>query len=118
MQFMQIMNSASNLPFDLEILERNYVSRLYYTAFLHCSNTLGLLNDKVEGESSHNYVINKLDNEYLLTMVHLKKLRKDADYNLKPFGQPFKFKNKNVKVQMLKARLDDILNQDKASLSA
>jgi hypothetical protein len=51
-------------------------------------------------------------------LVHLKKLRKDADYKTAPFPEPLKFKNQDVKLQRLMAVIDDILLQNSATLCA
>lgn len=113
---MQIRNATSlRLPADIEVLQRNLVSRLYYTAFLHCSNVISRRDSKTEG--THNKVINTLSKEYKLDMIHLKGLRKKADYEMTAFLEPFKMKAEFVKLERLKAVIEDILNQDETSLS-
>jgi hypothetical protein len=116
-QLMQIRNATSvKPPTDIEVLQRNLVSRLYYTAFLHCSNVVS--NRDTTTEATHNRVINILSKEYKLDMIYLKGLRKKADYEMTVFLEPFKMKTELVKLERLKAVIEDILNQDETSLSA
>lgn len=114
---MQIRNATSvKPPADIEVLQRNLVSRLYYTAFLHCSNVISKRD--VSTEATHNKVINILSQEYKLDMIHLKGLRKKADYEMEVFLEPFKMKKGSVRLERLKAVIEDILSQDENSLSA
>lgn len=111
----QINNTSYNFV-DKEILRRDFVSRLYYTGLLHCTTELELTS--IQREGSHNTIINAIAKEYSFNMIHLKKLRKDADYDTTVFPEPLKFKGQEAKLQRLLAVVDDILQQNKASLVA
>lgn len=109
------INNTSNLnTVDKEVLRRDFSSRAYYTAFLHCSNSIS----SVDADGSHNQVINALNKEYRLYLVHLKKIRTDADYKMSSFPEPLIFKGSATKLNRIQAIIEDILNQDKLSLSA
>ncbi|MCK9492455.1 MAG: hypothetical protein M0Q24_10205 [Sulfurimonas sp.] len=115
-QLIQIRNSTNiKPPADIEVLQRNLVSRLYYTAYLHCSNVVS--NRDTTTEFTHNKVINILSKEYKLEMTYLKGLRRKADYEMDIFLEPFKIKSGSAKLERLKAVIEDILNQDESSLS-
>lgn len=116
MLIMQIMNPFHSNGIDKEVLRRDAVSRLYYTGYLHCLNTLQLSVPKDGG--SHNYVLDKINNEDRYEMLHLKKLRKDADYSMNSFPETLKFKTQQVTIQRLKAIVETILLKDESTLSA
>ena len=75
--------------------------------------TLGISS---QGGDSHNKVIEKLTGMYRNYMLSLKSLRKEADYELKRFSEPYKVKGSYVKIQRLKALLEDILQKTKEEL--
>ena len=100
---------------DIEVLRRDLVSRLYYTAFLHCRDTLRF---DSQGKESHDKVIQALAGQFRADMAHLKNLRKKADYEMASFPDPLMFKGVEVKLLRLKAVVENILEQDQATLSA
>ncbi len=112
MLVMQINSEFSTV--DKEVLRRDFASRAYYTALLHCINTLPSINTEIEG--SHHKVISSLGKETKFTMLSLKRLRKEADYNMEPFPKEMKIKNVNTPLLRVKAIIDDVLSRDESSL--
>lgn len=110
----QINNTSNLKTVDKEVLRRDFASRSYYTVFLHCSNSVS----SVVADGSHNRVINALNNEYRIYLMHLKKIRTDADYNMSSFPEPLIFKGKTAKLYRIQAIIEDILSKNKSSLSA
>lgn len=113
MLFMQI--NSPYVSVNREVLRRDFASRAYYTAFLHCSNTLSSTGPNTDG--SHNQVISSLNSETKLYMLSLKRLRTDADYKMESFPEPLKVKGKNTPLLRIKAIIDDILNKNKEELT-
>lgn len=110
---LQINNTSNLKTVDKEVLRRDFASRAYYTAFLHCLNTIS----SVDANGSHNKIINALNKEYRLTLVHLKKIRTDTDYEMSSFPEPLKYKGIATPLNRIQAIIEDILNQNKSSLS-
>ena len=117
MLFYQINNTATKTV-TKEILRRDFVSRIYYTAFLHCSRTIDFKDTNAADQGSHNKVLGALNKDVKLDMVHLKRLRTNADYVLDAFPDPLKFKSKEEKLLRLLVVVDDILGMSKKELSS
>jgi hypothetical protein len=114
MLLIQINSSLASV--NREVLRRDFASRAYYTAFLHCSNKLSDINPNTNG--SHNQVISSLGKETKFNMLSLKQLRTDADYKMEPFPEPLKVKGQNATLLRIKAIIDDILNKNEEELIA
>lgn len=100
---------------DKEVLRRDFASRAYYTAYLHCANTLSTTNHEANG--SHNKVISSLGGETRAYMLSLKNMRTYADYNMNPFPENLKIKGQDTKLLRVKAIIEDILKKNEAELS-
>ncbi|SKB73885.1 hypothetical protein [Malaciobacter marinus] len=102
---------------DEELLKRDFVSRSYYTALLHCRDKIpeSLLENQDGG--THQKIINSIKNDYIEEDLRsLKRLRVQADYNTNTFPTPLKVKSATYHLNRIDAIIKDILSKTKDDL--
>ena len=100
-----------------EIIKRDFISRSYYSALLHCRDTL--INNLTEDYNggTHEQVITAVNNDSVKDDLRsLKSLRVKADYHTEPFPTPLKVKGTIVHLQRANAIVNSILNKTKQDL--
>lgn len=101
---------------DEEVLRRDFVSRSYYTALLHCRDNMDSLTDDYNG-GTHEQIITSIENNSIEEdLRNLKALRVKADYHTVPFPAPLKVKNTVVHLQRVNAIVNNILTKTKVDL--
>lgn len=75
----------ANLNIDHEILARDLMSRLYYTALLHCKEIIssgdpGTFNKEEDCDGTHQRIIKKVKDDIANDLKNLKRHREKADY--------------------------------------
>ncbi len=100
-----------------EVLKRDFVSRSYYTALLHCRDKLqDNLVDEYNG-GTHDQVISTVKNKSIEEDLRsLKNLRVKADYQTDTFPNPLRVKGTIVHLQRVHAIVNNILTQTQDDL--
>lgn len=103
--------NSSKYTFDQEILRRDFVSRSYYTALLHCKN---LVEEDIDKNilGTHAQVINATNDEISIDLRKLKSLRVMADYDTNTFPMPLKTKKEIVHLERIQAIVNNIISKD------
>ncbi|MEN4053804.1 hypothetical protein [Sulfurimonas sp. NWX79] len=99
--------NKSSIPCDEEIIRRDFVSRSYYSVLLHCKDNITLLSTD---KSTHENIINSVNDNIKDDLLSLKNLRVQADYKTHPFPKPLKVKNTIVHLERVNAIVKYILS--------
>lgn len=100
-----------------EVIKRDFISRSYYTALLHCKDELtNCLTDNYKG-GTHEQIISTITNDSVKDDLRsLKALRVQADYETKPFPTPLRVKGTVVHLNRANAIVNNILTKLKDDL--
>ncbi len=103
----------SSRPCDEELIRRDFISRSYYSALLHCQDNITLLGTD---KSTHENIINSVNDNIKDDLVSLKNLRVQADYKTHPFPKPLRVKNAIVHLERVNAIVKSILSLDEDAI--
>jgi hypothetical protein len=105
-----VLSNYGSMSVEKELVHRNLISRMYYTAFLHCRNELQI---EKRGDNSHVEVIDSIKNKSVHTQLRdMRNVRNEADY------QNYYIKDKFplTYLQTMKRKMDFILTKNKTDL--
>jgi len=107
--------NANKSPCDAEVIRRDFTSRSYYSALLHCQDNVDLVQTD---KATHENIIASVGASVQDDLRSLKNLRVQADYKTHQFPTPLKVKGQIVHLNRINAIVEKILSQSKDELTA